>query len=163
MNKRAHKAYKSVFVSSYTHLGAVQGRALIFTPLYTCTSAYMHVNAQMVSAIALPSLPTAPKLTYIPVCAQTVLHSLSLPGVSVTVLQVRSGETKENHISLCLPKWGHPIAAPQGVRGKRQSPSATIKKTPNTKSKPTAPTCSKIFTHPKFSILDISLEVNFLF
>lgn len=104
MDKREHKAYKSVFVSSYTHLGAVQGRALIFTPLYTCTSAHMHVNAQTVSALALPSLPTAPKLTYIPVCAQTVLHSLSSPGVSVTVLQVRSGETKENHISLCLPK-----------------------------------------------------------
>lgn len=128
MDKRADKAYKSVFVSSYTHLGAVQGRALIFTPLYTCTSAYMHVNARMVSAIALPSLPTAPKLTYIPVCAQTVLHSLSSPGVSVTVPQVRSGETKENHISLCLPKWGHPIAAPQGVRGKRQPPSATLKR-----------------------------------
>lgn len=63
MNTRADKACKSIFLSSYMHIGVVQGRTLMYLALYVCTPAYVRTNAQMVSAIALPSLPPAPKPT----------------------------------------------------------------------------------------------------
>lgn len=93
-----------MFLCAYRCMAAVQGRALILTVL--C----MYTHIQVVSTRALPSLPAAPE------CAQTELQ------VSFIAPKSGIGETKENHISLCLPKQGHATTAVQRAEGMGSHP-----------------------------------------
>lgn len=146
-------------------MGAVQGRAPIFVVLYTCT----HTN-DICHSLAQP-----------PCCSQAHLfqcvHSQNYTGydppqLSPVAPKSGMGETKENHISLYLPKQGRSAAAVQGAGGKGSHPPQ-LKRNPNPpnkqikkypKSKPTPhPTCSEVYTTLKFSILDLGQEVNILF
>lgn len=97
MDKRENKAYKNVFLYAYMYLGAVQGRALVFTVLH----AYIHTGGVCHS----PAQPPCCSLAHLFQCVHgqnyTAYH---LPQVSFIAPKPGMGETKENHISLYLPK-----------------------------------------------------------
>lgn len=103
VDTRADEVYKSVFLSSYAHIGVVQGRTLMCLALYVCTSACTCTNAQMVSAITLPSLPPAPKPTYPSVSTARITQVV----VPRCWLQSQSQEAKENHTPKKHTPWRH--------------------------------------------------------
>lgn len=100
------KPYKSVFLSFYMHIGAVQGRALICVVLSVSTSAYMHTNAQMVPAIALPGLPAAPKLAH-PSVRTARITQVVLPRGFLSQSPSREWGKPRRIISACASSKGY--------------------------------------------------------
>lgn len=118
-------------------MAAVQGRALIFTVLCIYIYTYRWYLPEPCPASLL--LQSVHRQNY------TDYH---LSQVSFIAPKSGMGETNENHISLCLPKQGHPTAAVQGAGGIGSHPPQ-LKRNPNSLNKQTKEYAkSKQKTHP---------------